>query len=211
MTFPNDLVSWSREDLLAWVAALQRQIAAWCAEIAQRNRGGKRQAAPVAQGTRVAEPKPPGRTPGSGTFRSREAPPPEAISAPPVDVRVPLEACPAWGGPLAEERVALAYTTALPRLPRPPVTPSRVWGCRGPGCGTQGRGPHPDLAPDHDGAPAHRLGARVRAAAQTLPSGGGIPRRQVPAVLSAWPGVPLPQGALTPDALPQAEGPLGAA
>jgi transposase len=55
----------------------------------------------------VAAPKPPGRKPGSGTFRYREIPPPETITAP-VDVRVFLDACPVCGGPLVEERVDFA-------------------------------------------------------------------------------------------------------
>jgi transposase len=211
MTFPKDLASLSREDLLALVAELQRQIAELRAEIEQLKRGGKRQAAPFSKGTRVADPKPPGRKPGSGTFRSREAPPPEAITEPPVDIRVTLDMCPACGGPLAEERVDLAYTTELPGLPRPTVTPYRVWVCRGTVCGTQVRGQHPDLASDPCGATAHRLGPRVRAAAHTWHDGVGIPVRKVPAVWHALTGVQLTQGALTQDALPHAEGPLGAA
>jgi transposase len=211
MTLPKDLASLSREDLLVLVAELQHQIAELRAEIEQLKRGGKRQAAPFSQGTRVADPKPPGRKPGSGPCRYREAPPPEAITEPPVDVRVSLQACPACGGPWAEERVDLAYTTELPRLPRPTVTPYRVWVCRCTVCGTQVRGQHPDLAPDQYGATAHRLGARVRAAAHTLHYGGGIPLRKVPVVLSVLTGVQLTQAALTQDALQQAEGPLGAA
>jgi transposase len=218
MTSPKDLASLSREDLLALVAELQRQIAelrasneALRAETKQLKRGGKRQAAPFSKGTRVAEPKPPGRQPGSGPFHYREAPPPEAITAPSVDVRVILEACPACGGPLAEERVDLAYTTELPDLPRPKVTPYRVWVCRCTVCGRQVRGQHPDLAPDQYGATAHRLGARVRAAAPTLPYGVGIPVRKVPAVLKALSGVQLTPGALTQDALPRVQGPLGTA
>jgi transposase len=211
MTFPKDLASLSREDLLALVAELQRQIAELCAEIEQLKRGGKRQAAPFSKGTRVTEPKPPGRKPGSGTFRYREAPPPEAITEPPVDVRVILEACPACGGPLAEERVDFAYTTELPDLPRPRVTQYRVWVCRCTACGTQVRGQHPDLAPDQYGATAHRLGPRVMAAAHVLHYSVGIPVRKVPAVLNTLTGVQLTQGALTQDALQRVEGPLGTA
>jgi transposase len=211
MTFPKDLASLSREDLLALVAELQRQIAELCAEIEQLKRGGKRQAAPFSKGTRVTEPKPPGRKPGSGTFRYREAPPPEAITEPPVDVRVILDACPACGGPLAEERVDFAYTTELPDLPRPRVTQYRVWVCRCTACGTQVRGQHPDLAPDQYGATAHRLGPRVMAAAHVLHYSVGIPVRKVPAVLNTLTGVQLTQGALTQDALQRVEGPLGTA
>jgi transposase len=211
MTSPKDLTSLSRDDLLVLVAELQRQIAELCAEIEQLKRGGKRQAAPFSKGTRVADPKPPGRKPGSGTFRYREAPRPAEITEPPVDVRVLVDACPACGGLLTAERVDDAYTTELPALPRPQVTPYRVWVCRCVICGKQVRGQHPDVAPDQYGATAHRLGARLRAAAHTLHYGVGIPVRKVPAVLHALTGVRLTQGALTQDALQHAEGPLGTA
>ena len=218
MIEPDHLPMLSREDLLALVAERQRQIAeltatneALRAEIDQLKRGGKRQAAPFSQGTRVAKPKPPGRKPGGGTFRSREVPPPEAITEPPVDVPVTLDAGPQCGGPLEEERVDLASTTEWPELPRPKVTQYRVWVCRGAVCGLQVRGQHPDLAPDQYGATAHRLGARVMAAAHAWHDGMGLPVRKVPAVLAALTGVRLTQGALTQDALQRAAGAVGIA
>jgi transposase len=208
----------SREDLLALVAALQRQLAtltatneALRAEIDQLKRGGKRQAAPFSKGIRVTEPKPPGRKPGSGTFCSREAPAPEAITEPLVDVPVALDACPTCGGPLEETHVDLASTTELPERPRPKVTQYRVQVCRCTVCGQQVRGPHPDVAPGQYGATAHRLGARVMAAAHALHDGLGLPVRQVPAVLAVLTGVRLTQGALTQDALPRAAGTVGIA
>jgi hypothetical protein len=208
----------SREDLLVLVAALQRQIAelrasheALRAEIDQLKRGGKRQAAPCSKGTRVAEPKPPGRKPGPGTFRSREVPPPEAITAPPVDVQVPHDTCPDGGGPLAEERVDFAYITEIPAMPQPEVTRYRVWVCRCTVCGAQVRGQHPDLARDQYGATAHRLGPRVLAAAPVLHDGVGIPVRKVPLVMAALTGVRLTQGAVTQDAWRRAVGAVGTA
>ncbi len=218
MTGPESLTSLSREQLLALVAEQQRQIAeltatveALRAELEELKRGGKRQAAPFSKGRRVAEPKPPGRKPGAGPFRYREAPPPEAITEPPVDVKLALEACPTCGGQLAEERVDLAYLTELPARPRPKVTQYRVWVYRCMGCGTQVRGQHPDLAPDQFGATAHRLGERVLAAAHALHYGVGIPVRKIPAVLQALTGVQLTQGALTQDALRRAQETVGTA
>jgi transposase len=211
MPSPQDLASLSRDDLVVLVVELQRQIAELHAEIDQLTRGGKRQAAPFSRGPRVADPKPPGRKPGSGTFRYRESPQPEELTEPPVDVRVLVEACPACGGSLAAERVDWACTTELPVRPRPQVTPYRVWVCRCVICGRQVRGQHPEVAPDQCGATAHRLGARLRAAAHLLHDGVGIPVRKVPAVLHALTGVRLTQSALTRDALQHAEGPLGTA
>lgn len=209
MIEPRDLPALSREELLALVVELQRQMTELRAEIDQLKRGGKRQAAPFSKGTRVAKPKPPGRKPGAGPFRSREAPPPEAITALPGDVKVTLDACPACGGPLEEERVDLAYRTEIPERPRPQVTQYRVWVCRCTVCGHKVRGQHPDLAPDQAGATAHRVGPRVMAAAQALHDGLGIPVRKVPTVLRLLTGVQLTQGTLTPDALRRAAGVVG--
>jgi transposase len=218
MSQPTDLPALSREDLLALVAELQRQIAeltanndALRAELDELTRGGKRQAAPFSKGTRVPAPKPPGRKPGSGPFRYREAPPPEAITEPPVDVTVTLAACPVCGGLLTEERVDVVYCTELPEPPRPNVTPYRVHVCRCMVCGTQVRGQHPDVAPDQAGATAHRVGARVMAAAHALHYGIGIPVRKVPWVLVALTGVQLTPGAITQDARQRAAGAVGTA
>lgn len=218
MIEPKDRPALSHEELLALVVELQRQIAelranneALRAEIEQLKGGGQRQAAPFSRGTRVTAPKPPGRKPGSGPFRYREAPPPEALTAPSVAVQVTRDGCPICGGPLEEERVDFVYTTELPEMPRPQVTQYQVWVCRCTVCGHQVRGQHPDLAPDQYGATAHRLGPRVMAAAHTLHYGLGIPVRKVPAVLAVLTGVHLTQGALTQDALRRTADTVGAA
>ena len=125
MTLPQNLTSLSCDELLTLVIDQPRQIAALMAridalqvEIEQLKRGAKRQAAPFTKGTGVARPKRPGRKPGSGLFCYRVAPLPTQISEPPVDVPVTLDACPACGGSLVEERTDFAYTTDIPALPR---------------------------------------------------------------------------------------------
>jgi transposase len=212
------LPTMSREDLLALVTELQRQIAALTAsnealraELEQLKRSGKRQAAPFSKGTRATAPKRPGRKPGEGPFRYRDPPPPEAITEPAVDVKVTLDGCPSCGGPLEEERVDFVYTTELPPKPRPKVTQYRVWVCRCTVCGQQVRGQHPDLTPDQAGATAHRLGPRVMAVAHALHYAVGIPVRKVPEVLHVLTGVQLTQGALTQDALRRAAATVGRA
>lgn len=214
-----------RDELLALVAELQRQVAALQqrvadltatnealrAEIDQLKRSGKRQAAPFSKGRRVSQRKRPGRKRGTGRFRYREAPPPEAVTEAPVDVPVTLEACPACGGPLEAERVDCAYRTEIPERPRPKVTEYRVQVCRCTVCGTQVRGQHPDVAPDQYGATAHRMGERVMAAAHGLHYGVGIPVRKVPLVLKLLTGVRLTQGALTQDARRRVAGAVGRA
>jgi transposase len=78
MSSLEDLESLSREELLALIAELQRQVAELTAsnaslrsEIAELKRRTKRQAAPFSKGTRVSNPKRPGRQPGEGTFSFR--------------------------------------------------------------------------------------------------------------------------------------------
>jgi hypothetical protein len=224
MSSTEDIASLSREELLALVAELRRQVRLLQQQVAgltdsnQELRGevdrltrqSKRQAAPFSKGTRCKEPRRPGRKPGEGRFSFRQAPRPEEITEPPVNVPVALESCPGCGEKLAEERVDFAYVTDLPPLPRPRVTQYRVWVCRCTGCGRKVRGEHSDLAPDQYGATAHRVGKRGMAAAHTLHYQMGVPVRKVPAVLEALTGLQLTQGAITQDALRQARGPVGA-
>jgi transposase len=218
MTPPENLTSLSRDALMALVAVLQRQVAelsaandALRADIARLTRDGKRQAAPFSKGSHVSQPKRPGRKPGSGIFHYREAPLAAQITALPVDVPVLLAACPAWGGQLAEERVDFAYMTDIPDTPRLHVTQYRVSVCRCLLCGKQVRGQHPYVAPDQYGAMAHCMGDRVRAAPHALHYGIGLPVRTVPRVLAALPGITLPQGAITRDAMRRTTGEIGAA
>ena len=216
MSSPEDMESLSREELLALLVELQGQVAELTAsnaslrgEIAQLKRSTKRQAAPFSKGTRVSNPKRPGRQPGEGTFSFRQAPRPEEITELPVNVPVTLEDCPRCGGKLAEEQVDLAYLTELPPMPRPRVTQYQVWVCKCTGCGRKVRGEHPNLASDQYGATAHRLGPRAMAAAHALHYQVGIPVRKVPLVLGLLTGMELTQGAITQDALRRAKGRVG--
>ncbi|HZA22432.1 MAG TPA: transposase, partial [Dehalococcoidia bacterium] len=225
MSCSEDIASLSREDLVSLVAELQRQVMALqdqvtqlaadkqelLVEVDRLTRQSKRQATPFSKGTRSHQPKRPGRKPGQGTFTFRQAPSPEEITEPPVDVPVTLESCPGCGGRLVEERVDFAYITDLPPLPRPKVTQYRVWVCRCTACSRKIRGEHPNLASAQYGATAHRLGPRAMAAAHVLHYQVGIPVRKVPLVLALLTGMELTQGAITQDALRRAKGTVGAA
>lgn len=205
-----DLAGLDRDALAALILKQAAEIAALRAEIAALKRGGKRQAAPFSKGTRVEAPKRPGRKPGQGSFKTREAPTPDQLSEPPIDVPVAESSCPECGGELAEDRVEEASVVDLPEVVRPRVRLFRVGARRCQRCGATARGRHPDLAPDQRGATAHRLGPRLLAAAHHLHYGLGVPVRKLPEVVRLLTGATITQGAITQDALKQAAGAIGA-
>jgi len=206
----NDLSSLDRDALIALVLRLAAEVEALRAEVEALKRSGKRQAAPFSKGTRVKDPKTPGRKPGQGTFERRQAPAPETLSGPPIEVPVAETACPKCGDGLVADRVEEASIVDLPEVVRPRVRLFRVDVRRCKGCGTTVRGTHPELAADQRGATAHRLGPRLWAAAHHLHYGLGVPVRKVPRVLAMLTGVTLTQGAITRDALRKAAGAVGA-
>src|ERR671919_636807 len=175
MSSLEDMESLSREELLALLAELKRST--------------KRQAAPFSKGTRVSNPKRPGRKPGEGTFSFRQAPRPEEITEPPVNVPVTLECCPRCGEKLAEERVDLAYLTELPPMPRPRVTQYRVWGYRPP-VWAAGYGHRPCPAPPGgDSSAQDTLGPEL-IDWDGANSGGHYPGRPAPSQGPCGPEVP---------------------
>lgn len=207
----TDLANLDREALIALVLKLAAEVETLRAEVEALKRSGGRQAAPFSKGARTPVPKRPGRKPGQGPFRRREAPGPEDLSEPPIDVPVAESECPRCGGELGEARVEAASIVDLPEAARPRARLFRVAVRRCRRCGAAARGRHPELAADQRGATAHRLGPRLRAAAHQLHYGLGIPVRRLPAVLGMLGGVRLTQGAITRDALRRAAGPIGAA
>jgi hypothetical protein len=206
----TDLAVLDRDALIALVLRLGAEVESLRAEIEAHRRGGERQAAPFSKGARVKDPKKPGRKPGRGVFKRREAPSPDRLSEPPIDVPVVEAGCPKCGGELAEARVEEASVVDLPEVVRPCVRLFRVGVRRCRRCGATARGRHPDLAPDQRGATAHRLGPRLLAAAHHLHYGLGVPVRKLPEILRILTGATLTQGAITRDALRKAAGAVGA-
>ena len=198
----TDLANLDRDALIALIVKLQ-------AEVEALKRSGKRQAAPFSKGSRKQDPKKPGRKPGQGVFKTREAPASETLSEPPIDVPVVEPQCPRCGGELGETRVEEASITDLPEVVRPRVRLFRVAVRRCKRCGVTARGPHPELAPDQRGATAHRLGPRLRAAAHWLHYGLGVTVRKLPTLFETLLGVRLTQGAITRDALKKAAAAIG--
>jgi len=197
----RDLELLSREELIGLILEQARQIE-------ELRRGGKRSAAPFSKGTRVEDPKTPGRKPGEGPFERRKAPE-DVTSVEPTPVRVDATCCPDCSGALGAATVEWASTTELPEQVRPLV---RVFAVEVRCCGRcrrKVRGRHADLAPDQYGATAHRVGPRAKAAAHALHYGLGVPVRKTSPILELLTGLKVTQGALTQDALKQADGEAG--
>ena len=163
------------------------------------------------QGRKKKNPKRPGRKPGQGPFRYREAPAPSSWAARPAPERVRVTAtqCPCCGEEMELVHVEEASNTDIPPQPEPEVRRYEMEVYRCPACGRRVRSQHPDVAPDQYGATAHRVGPRVKAAAHTLHYGLGVPVRKIPAILRELQGISITQGALTQDALRRAGGAVG--
>ena len=195
----------SREELIALIHEQQRLIEQLRNEIEELRRGGRRQAAPFSKGKPVKNPRRPGRKPGEGIFRRRNAPlqPPSEV----VTAIIP-PCCPHCGGGLEQAGAEVVTITELPK-PQPVVIAYQVPICRCRGCGKSVRGTAAGLAADQTGATAHRVGPGVMAAAHALHYGMGIPVRKVPQVLEELTGVRVTQSAVTQDALRRAAGLAG--
>ena len=197
----------SRDQLIQIILDQHRMIERLQADIEQlKRRGG---AAPFSKGTHKTDPKPPGRKPGQGSFRFRNAPE-EAPQTEAIAVPVAGQCCSDCGGRLGEAKQEIVSTTDIPVQPQPEVRryAVEVRECRQ--CGRRVRGQHPDIAPGQQGATAHRLGPRVKALAHTLHYLHGVPVRKTPAILEDLTGIRLTQGAITQDAMKQAEDAVGA-
>ena len=112
------LESVSRDELIQIIVDLHGMIEQQRAEIEQLKRRGS--AAPFFKGTRKPDPKPPGRKPGQGFFRFRNAPE-QQVALQTEDVPVGVQCCPGCGGALGEGRQEMVSTTDIPAQPRPEV------------------------------------------------------------------------------------------
>ena len=121
-----DLFALDRDALIGLVRKL-------VAEVETLKRSGKRQAAPFSKWTRVKAPKTPGRKPGQGMFKRRDAPSLESLSEPPIDVPVAEAACPKSGDGRVADRVEDASVVDLPAVVRPRVRLFRIDVHRGGG------------------------------------------------------------------------------
>jgi transposase len=197
----------STQEMIALIFRLQQQVAELLKENQELKRSAHRQAAPFSKGKPVINPKKPGRKPGQGPFKRREAPlgPPDIV----IEAQAP-PSCPDCGGSLELDGYETPTVTDLPEQPKPKVTGYRVPVCHCRNCGKRVRGAAAGLAPDQHGATAHRMGPGLKAAALTLHYGIGVPMRKVPVILKELAGVSITQSAVTQEALRCAKGAVGA-
>jgi hypothetical protein len=182
-------------ELAAQIKLLIEENARQKKRIEQLERQVKRYVAPHSREQPKADPKPPGRTAGQGTFTFKHAPAHDTVTRV-IDVE-PANICPSCQTPLdqAAYKTDLAFITELPRV-QPEITQYNVPVTLCPTCGKDVRGEHPDLCRNQRGATAHRLGPRLIAAAQYLHHGLGLPERKVPEVLHSLCRVEVTQSAL---------------
>lgn len=204
------------EQLLANVAELTAQLAAALdrlkaaeAELAELKRKGSGPATPFSKGIKNPNPKSPGRKPGQGPFRRREAPEGELSGATEVPVKQVACEC---GGELEADGFEFVTTTDVPPMPEPEVKVFKMAFCKCKACGNRIRAEHPNVSVDQTGATAHRVGERVMAIAHLLHYGFGVTVQKLPTVLRMMFGLKLTQSAITQDAIRRtAKGNLGRA
>lgn len=195
-----------REALIELVLMLVEQNNELRRRIEDVERRGHRQATPFSKGTKKNDPQRPGRKPGKGPFTRRTAPDPSSYSQPMTEVPVAEPRCPDCGGELLSDGHEVVTRTDLPPIPKPEIRAWHIQICRCKGCGHRLRGRHPEVPADQQGATAHRLGNRLKAAAHVLHYGMGVPVRKLPLVFSQLHGISLTQSALTQDALKRIDG-----
>lgn len=203
----EQLESLSREELIQIILDQHRMIEQLRAEIEQlKRRAG---AAPFSKGTRKPDAKPPGRKPGQGFFRFRNAPE-QSSEVKVVDVPVTERCCPDCGGALGRAKREIVSTTDIPAQVQPEVRCYAMEIRECGRCGRKVRGQHPEVVPGQQGATAHRVGPRVKALAHILHYVYGVPVRKTPAIIEDLTGLRLTQGAITQDAMKQTQEAVGA-
>ena len=182
------------------------------AELAEARRAGKRAATPHSKGTRKENPKKPGRKAGQGKFTNRQEPPEGTQSGPAMSVPLCGEKRAAGCACGCTEFVFLGTetvsTTDIAPVPAPVVRVYEVEKWRCAKCDTIHRGEHPDVAPDQQGATAHRVGARAHAAMVDLHVNIGAPQRSVPRIMRKLFNLTVTQSALTQSLLKLGESPV---
>jgi transposase len=155
------------EALKKRVAELKKQVAEQLKRLDDKERAGKRQAAPFSKGEPKADPKTPGRKAGDehGTHVHRPPPTPDQIDET-HDAALP-EHCPHCGGDIAEDdEVDEQFQTDIPVQPIRRKFRIHKGCCKR--CGRRVRGRHPLQTSDATGAAQSQIGPNAQAAAVYL-------------------------------------------
>ncbi len=139
-------------------------------------RAASRQAAPFSRGTRVAQPRRPGRKPGAAYGRAAHRRAPARVDET-YDAPLPAQ-CPGCGGPVRDDRVATQYQEELP-VQRPIVRRFRVHVGHCRACHRRVQGRHPLQTSDALGAAAAQLGPQAVALAVVLNKDLGLPYAKI--------------------------------
>ena len=198
----EELAQLSSRELIEIIRRLEARIAEQDRRISaleEEQREAKRAKAPFSKGTRQASPKRPGRKPGQGLFKHRDAP----VAGPcdqVVDTDVPMSddqrRCPKCDVSLMVGQ-EIATTEDMPAVPKRIIKRFTVEVGRCPRCGWICRGAHPELSPQQNGATAHQVGPQVKAQALALHYLSGLPLCKVPGVIQQTTGIQIGQSALT--------------
>lgn len=149
-------------------------------ELEAARRASARQAAPFSRGTRVAQPRRPGRKPGAAHGRHAHRPPPTRIDET-YDAALPAQ-CPDCDGAVRETGIATQYQEELP-VQRPLVRAFHVHLGQCTQCRRRVQGRHPMQTSDALGAAAAQLGPQAIAFAVLLNKRCGLSYGKIAALL----------------------------
>ena len=156
-------------------------------------RAASRQAAPFSRGTRVAQPRRPGRKAGPAYGRRAQRPAPTHIDEI-YDARLPPQ-CPRCQHAVRPRRVAMQYQEELP-VQRPLVRAFRVEIGTCTHCQRRVQGRHPLQTSDALGAAAVQLGPQAVAFAVLLNKRFGLPYGKIATLLHDRFGLTVTRGGL---------------
>lgn len=181
------------ERLRGEVARLEARVDVLQVQVEELRRAAKRQAAPFSKGEPSAAPRRPGRRPGKDYGRKAHRAVPAYVDE---VVCVPLpERCPACGGELLLEQIALQYQEDLPPV-RPHVRRYEVALGRCLACRRRVQARHPEQTSDALGAAAAQIGPRAVALAAFLNKELGLPVGKVAKALRELGGLRVTPGGL---------------
>lgn len=194
LRFENGRLRGELDGALRRIAELERTIQQLHERIAELQRENARQAGPFrrepSKKVPPGEKKRPGREPGHrGAYRQR---PPQIDE----EIEVPLDGCPACGGPLDNCFPLVQYIEEIPPV-RPRVTRLTTWQGECPRCQKTVSSTHPLKTSQAQGAAAVQLGPRSLAIAALLNKHLGLTMGRTCDVLRKLLGLSITRGGLS--------------